>query len=174
MNAAALEIFGFEPEDMIGESFEIFIPDSHKEKHKKFVGDHFTTDAMKFVGKVVEVIGKRKDGSEFPVELRESEMALGYERNFSIIIRDITERKYAEAERENFIRNLKDALESIKTLKGMIPICASCKKIRDDKGYMQGVESYISKHMDVDFSHSICPECMHKLYPDLVEKEEIS
>lgn len=61
---------------------------------------------------------------------------------------------------------LKEALESIKVLKGMIPICASCKKVRDDKGFWQQVEEYLGKHSDAQFSHGICPECSKKLYPD--------
>jgi len=107
INDAALEIFGYEMENLIGRSFEIFIPDYYKKQHRKFVKKHFDGEARKVVGKVVEVIGKRKDGSEFPLELRVSEMALGYERKFSLIVRNITVRKYVEAERENLIRDLK-------------------------------------------------------------------
>jgi len=61
---------------------------------------------------------------------------------------------------------LKEAMAKVKTLSGMLPICANCKKIRDDKGYWNQIESYIAKHSEVDFSHSICPECAKKLYPD--------
>ncbi len=61
---------------------------------------------------------------------------------------------------------LKKAREEIKSLRGIIPICASCKKIRDDKGYWNQLESYIRKHSDADFTHSLCPDCMRKLYPE--------
>jgi hypothetical protein len=61
---------------------------------------------------------------------------------------------------------LQEALDHVKLLKGMLPICASCKKIRDDKGYWQGVEEYISSHSEAQFSHGLCPDCMKKLYPD--------
>ena len=63
--------------------------------------------------------------------------------------------------------NLIKVKEEIKTLKGFLPICANCKKIRDDKGYWNQIESYIQKHSEAEFSHSICPECAKKLYPDL-------
>ncbi|MCD4796506.1 MAG: response regulator [Candidatus Cloacimonetes bacterium] len=76
-------------------------------------------------------------------------------------------------ERERLISELKEALNNIKTLKGLLPICASCKKIRDDKGYWSEVESYISLHSDVAFSHGICPDCMKKLYPDVYKKLQI-
>jgi len=66
---------------------------------------------------------------------------------------------------------LRDALAKIKTLKGLLPICASCKKIRDDKGYWSKIETYISERSDADFTHSICPECRIKLYPELYKDE---
>lgn len=62
---------------------------------------------------------------------------------------------------------LKDALANIKTLKSLLPICANCKKIREDDGYWEKVETYINRHTDTQFSHSICPECAKELYPDL-------
>jgi len=57
----------------------------------------------------------------------------------------------------------------VKALKGMIPICYSCKKIRDDKGYWERIEEYISKHSDAQFSHGICPDCLKKLYPEYAD-----
>ena len=63
-------------------------------------------------------------------------------------------------------RNLQDALKEVKTLSGLLPICAHCKKIRDDKGYWNQIESYIHKHSDAEFSHGICPECSDKIYGD--------
>ncbi|HPY01445.1 MAG TPA: response regulator, partial [Candidatus Marinimicrobia bacterium] len=75
-------------------------------------------------------------------------------------------RKQAEEQREKFIAELQEALDKIKTLKGLIPICACCKKIRDDQGYWNSVESYIKDHADVEFTHGICPDCMKKLYPN--------
>ncbi len=77
-------------------------------------------------------------------------------------------RQWVEAEREKLIVELQDALAKIKTLRGLIPICASCKKIRDDQGYWTQVEAYIQDHSEAEFSHGICPECMKKLYPDFL------
>jgi len=68
-------------------------------------------------------------------------------------------------------RQLEEALNRIKTLKGLIPICASCKKIRDDKGYWNSLETYLSEHSDAQFSHGICPQCAEKLYPELGFRE---
>ena len=80
------------------------------------------------------------------------------------LITDITEHKKAESEKEALISELKQALEKIDTLSGFLPICSSCKKIRDDKGYWNRIETYIEDHSKALFSHSICPECSENLY----------
>jgi DNA-binding response OmpR family regulator len=81
------------------------------------------------------------------------------------------ERKRMEEERERLILELSDALAKVKTLSGLLPICASCKRIRDDAGYWTQVEVYIKDHADVEFSHGICPECFKRLYPDFCREE---
>jgi len=79
---------------------------------------------------------------------------------------DITALKDAEREKEKLILDLKTALANVKTLSGLLPMCASCRKIRDDHGYWQQVEEYIREHSDADFTHGICPECAKRLYPE--------
>jgi PAS domain S-box-containing protein len=79
---------------------------------------------------------------------------------------EIFERKQAEEALLREKEKLQDALAEIKTLSGMLPICASCKKIRDDKGYWNQIEGYIERHSDASFSHGLCPECMDKIYGD--------
>ncbi len=74
-------------------------------------------------------------------------------------------RKKSEDERKKLITELQASLDNIKTLKGLVPICSNCKKIRNDSGYWQQVEEYVSEHTEADFSHGICDECAHKLYP---------
>jgi len=69
-------------------------------------------------------------------------------------------------EKENKIEELEKAFREITTLRGILPICASCKKIRDDQGYWKQIESYIRDHSDAEFSHGICPPCAEKLYPE--------
>ncbi len=80
--------------------------------------------------------------------------------------RNLTGRKAIEQEREALIAELKGALAQVKKLSGLLPICSHCKKIRDDKGYWNQIESYIYEHSEADFSHGICPECAKKHYPD--------
>lgn len=85
------------------------------------------------------------------------------------LVYDITEWKQLEYERERLIGELQEALANIKTLRGLIPICAGCKNIRDDQGYWNDLESYLHAHTDADFSHGICPACMQRMYPDLID-----
>ncbi|MDA3789266.1 MAG: hypothetical protein PF503_12360 [Desulfobacula sp.] len=80
---------------------------------------------------------------------------------------EMEERKIAQIEKEKLIVELKNALREVKTLSGLLPICASCKKIRDDQGYWNQIESYIQIRSNAEFSHSICPDCAKKLYPDI-------
>ncbi len=81
-------------------------------------------------------------------------------------IRYAIERNQAEQEREQLIAELQAALAQVKLLSGLLPICAACKKIRDDQGYWNQLEVYIAEHSQAEFTHSICPDCARKLYPD--------
>jgi PAS domain S-box-containing protein len=85
---------------------------------------------------------------------------------------DVTLRKEAELENNRLMKELREALANVKVLTGLLPICASCKKIRDDKGYWNQIEIFIRDHSEANFSHGICPDCAIKLYPELFDKEE--
>ncbi len=91
---------------------------------------------------------------------------------FMVTARDITQRKQTLAERDRLIQELQDALAKVKTLSGLLPICACCKKIRDDSGYWTQIELFIQKHSDALFTHGLCPECTHSLYPGLCPRPE--
>lgn len=82
---------------------------------------------------------------------------------------EIGRRAVAEKEREELIRELREALATVKTLSGLLPICAACKKIRDDSGYWNRIEDYICKHSEAEFTHGLCPECAQRLYPDFYD-----
>lgn len=111
---------------------------------------------------------RRPDGTFFPIEISSVVFqGFGGEPRTGIIFRDVSARKTAEAEREQLVAELQDALQRVKVLSGLLPICASCKKIRDAKGTWHHMESYISKHSDATFTHGICADCRRKLYPDL-------
>jgi PAS domain S-box-containing protein len=82
------------------------------------------------------------------------------------IASDITDRKRQEGERKRLIRQLRKALSEVKTLSGLLPICSHCKKVRDDKGYWQQIDAFITEHSDLFFSHGLCPECLARHYPE--------
>jgi PAS domain S-box-containing protein len=87
------------------------------------------------------------------------------------ILTDITDRKRAEERREKLLKELEEALTKVRTLSGLLPICSSCKKIRDDRGYWNQIEAYIRDHSEAEFSHSICPDCVKELYSDVDWKD---
>jgi PAS domain S-box-containing protein len=91
--------------------------------------------------------------------------------SLAVVSKNITERKRAEEERERLIIELRDALSTIRTLRGMLPICSSCKKIRNDDGYWEQIDVYIRDHSEAEFSHGICPECAKKLYPQYYKEK---
>ncbi len=88
------------------------------------------------------------------------------------LFREITEQKKAAREKEDLIQKLQSALDEIKTLHGILPICASCKKIRDDKGAWNRIEDYVMAHSEAEFSHGLCPECARKLYPEYFSRKK--
>jgi PAS domain S-box-containing protein len=120
---------------------------------------------------VVHEIQKTKDGIAdryFIVTARPFRNGKGEVIGIVESYQDITERRQAEAEQERLIAELKQALKEVRTLQGFLPICSSCKKVRDDEGYWQQIETYIAENSEATFSHSICPQCAKKLYPDMV------
>jgi len=80
--------------------------------------------------------------------------------------RHLRARQQAENERKRLIAELQDALANVKALRGLIPICSSCKKVRNDQGYWTQLETYLQQHTEAEFSHGLCIDCLRKLYPD--------
>lgn len=92
------------------------------------------------------------------------------ERELQITIEMGLYKHKMEQEREQLVRDLQEALAKVKTLSGLLPICSSCKRIRDDRGYWSAVETYVSRNSDVRFSHGLCPGCAERLYPGLGDR----
>ena len=167
-NQAFLNLFGYQKGEIEGRSIRIIHPSDEsfhsfgKTAYPVVARSGFFRKEWRFT---------HKDGMIFPAETVTSAIKLpdGSITGHIGIIRDITERKRAEEEREKLIHELQEALANIKTLHGLLPICSYCKKIRDDKGYWNQIESYIRDHSGAEFTHGMCPECMKKLYPDLVD-----
>lgn len=168
-NTAAVTSLGYTDDEMMGMNFRQYVNKKNADKVSEAYSKVFLTgDSVKaFEWELIS-----KESGKIPVESSISLMrdTKGNPAGFKGIIRDITERKRAEGEREKLIRELQQALKNVKALSGLLPICASCKKIRDDEGYWKQIESYISDHSEAEFSHGICPDCLRKLYPDVYKK----
>lgn len=109
------------------------------------------------------------DGRVKTLMLNMVPLKLGDEPLLFGIGQEVTTQKEAEREQEVLIRQLQDTLSHTKVLRGLLPICANCKRIRDERGYWHSVERYISERLDVRFTHGVCPECMRTLYGDLMK-----
>ena len=165
-NTAASKLFDYPADALIGQPISILMPQRFREAHESGMAKVVSSGESHLIGETVELFGVTKDGNEFPVELSLSTWKSGNERFYTGMIRDISNRKQNEKELNKLISSLKKSLAQVRQLSGMLPICASCKKIRDDKGYWNQIEEYIRHHSEAEFSHGICPECSQKLYPD--------
>jgi PAS domain S-box-containing protein len=165
-NPAAYKMFGHRKGELIGQSVSILMPQRFRAAHERGMAQIVATGKSSLIDETIELFGITEAGGEFPVELSLSTWVSGDHRFYTGIIRDISERKQHEKERDALIDNLKNSLTKVRKLSGLLPICASCKKIRDDKGYWNQIEAYIRDHSEAEFSHGICPECSEKLYPE--------
>jgi len=178
-----LEVLGREKPDLI--LLDYLLPDMDGfALCKKLKHDHATMDIPVFIitGADVDYDTTMEDAfetgaSEYftkPVRLADFlprlRTALKSKKLIDQVRQEIELRKKAEKEQAELIDELRQAIERIKTLKGLLPICSSCKKIRNDEGYWQNVERYIREHSDAQFTHGICPSCAERLYPEVYKK----
>lgn len=148
---------GYTAKEVVGNTTDVLNSGKHT---PEFFEDMWSTIRS---GKVWrgEFHNKKKNGELYwedatisPVMNEEGEIT-----HYIAVKEDVTERKQARADRERLIAELEEALARIKTLRGLIPICSNCKKIRDDKGYWKKIETYIQAHSEAEFTHGICPDC---------------
>ncbi len=169
-NGAAESMFRCASRDAIGQPVDRFIPERFRSAHgdhiRQFSQAEVTNRAMIASG---SVSGLRADGEEFPIEASISKVEADGQNLYTVILRDITDRRRAEAEREQLICQLQDALAKIKVLTGLLPICANCKKIRDKEGAWNDLEVYLKIHSEAEFTHGICPQCAQRLYPEFFD-----
>jgi PAS domain S-box-containing protein len=168
-NGSAAKIFGYSAQEALGQELHpLLAPKRYRELYRDSFREFKKTGTGNALGKTLELSAMRKNGSEFPIELSLSSYQNSGCWNAIGTIRDISDRKLAEQEKEKLIAELKKALKDVKQLSGLLPLCSHCKKVRDDKGYWNQIDAYISKHSEADISHSICPDCAKKYYPDFV------
>lgn len=157
MNDVTAQRLNGKKEDFIGKNcFEIMPPDLARSR--KTILDKVMKSKMP-VRYEDERGGIILDNNAYPILGPDGEVS-----HIALYSMDITIRKKAEEEKERIISELQSALNEIKTLSGLIPICSRCKKVRDDSGYWDSVETYIERHSETQFSHSLCPDCARELY----------
>lgn len=162
-NAAAETLYGYPASEVVGKNVSILVPPDRSLELAQILEKIRAGERIERF----ETVRRRKDGSLVEISLTISPMRDdGKIMGASSVAHDISRLKEEERERIKLIRDLSDALADVKTLSGLLPMCASCKKIRDDSGYWQQVETYIKQHSNADFTHGICPECVQRLYPD--------
>ena len=165
VNPIGLKITGYSEDEIIGRRFTHAITQGWKERVWQFYSSQIENQEPETL---LEFPIVTKSGEVKWIEQTATLLSVdGKAAGFQVIGRDVTKRKQIEEERERLIAKLQEAAAKIKTMSGLLPICASCKKIRDDTGYWNQIESYIQVHSDAEFSHSICPECVVKLYPEI-------
>jgi len=148
-NSAMADMFGYELPELLGMQAVNLVDPTCREEVGKMI--------MSGYEKQYETIGLRKNGVGFPMEVQARMFSYGGREVRGTAIRDLTERRKAE--------------EEIQVLRGILPICSSCKRIRDDEGSWRQLEVYIDQHSEATFSHGICQECIRKLYPDLLDED---
>jgi PAS domain S-box-containing protein len=170
VNPILAQIFGYTVDELIGKKgpADLVLPEDWplaKENLQKRISGEVTSIRYEFRGKT-------KNQTVIYVEAYGTRTV--YQGQPAVIgtVLDISERKLAEEERDLLIIDHLEALSRIKTLSGLLPICAACKRIRDDKGYWSQIETYISKHSDALFSHGICPDCAKNMYPKIFKEDK--
>lgn len=167
-NGKGSEFLGLEPDELNGRPFSDFVFPEDLETVTAYYWGRIKNED---IPNAYEVRMTDREGK--PVWVMVSVTLIEYEGKTAtlVLLTNIDKLKSLEKEREMMIEDLQKALADVKTLSGLLPICASCKKIRDDQGQWETLEKYIGNRSNAEFTHGICPECSHKLYPELYEDE---
>jgi len=166
-NTHFASMMGYDPDELQGQLFEKFVFQAevqdyavHKNERMRGIQSNFErTFVTKTGGRLRTLV------SATPIYNEVNEVIGSFG-----MITDITALKNTEEKLQETVAQLRQAVEQIKTLHGIIPICSHCKQIRDDKGFWQQLEVYVREHTEAQFSHGICPTCLQTYYPDLAEE----
>ena len=180
-NQKALDLAGYsKKEDFLNKPFLEFVPPDHQQM---IMDRHLRRQRGEPVPNFYQVKVIHKKGHIIWLQLNAVRIDWEGRPASLVFLYDITDHKRAEEELLQYknrleemvrerTRELERALQEVKTLRGLIPVCAHCKKIRDDQGYWKRMEDYLRSHSEADITHGLCPECARQHYPELFESEE--
>jgi len=166
VNPMATQVLGYPPEDLVGRHFTELIEPTHRaaalafyrhQARERQLHSYYEFPAVAASGRTVWF------GQNVRALLGPEAEVLGFEA----VARDITDRISMEREREKLIAELKEALATVKVLRGLLPICSGCKMVRDDRGYWQQIENYLRTHTDAEFTHGLCPGCLQRYFDEI-------
>ena len=166
-NEAYQEWFGKDPDEMVGMSMKDLLGPLY-EKNLPFIRAALCGERQVFERQIPLPNGEIRES----IATYTPDIIDGIVQGFSVHVANVTTLKKREAALEQAIAERDEALAEVRTLRGLIPICAGCKNIRDDKGEWHSVEHYVSQRTDASFSHGMCPVCMKSHYPDIVIPSE--
>ena len=159
LNRAAETLFGYRRKELVGRPVEVLIPKrfrtAHGDHRRRFIGD----PDVRGMGFRTGISGLRKDGTEFPAEVSLSPQRYADTLMVTVAIRDVSERQGRDERRKGLFNQLRAALEKVRRLGALVPVCAWCERVRDDEGSWTRLEAFFDKHAGAEVSHRICPEC---------------
>ncbi len=162
VNQMFLTAYGKKRDEIVGHHVKDIIGKSNYEYALPYIEEAIKGNSVSYINTFPLKQGTRWINVSYTPDFDENKKV----KALFVLSVDISEKKQTEIEKERLINDLKKALVKVKTLSGLLPICSSCKKIRDDKGYWNQIESYIQKYSEAEFSHGMCPECSDKFYGD--------
>ena len=163
MNQTVESFLGYTRSDLLGEHFKKLFPiESEFSLVKVF-------EKIQVYGPVFVQEVRKTDGSTMMMDLTVTMIPWKKDSAILVTLRDVSVRIKVEQEREKLIKELQDAMDNIKTLKGLLPICSFCKKVRNDNGYWEQVEVYVRDHSDAKFTHGFCPDCLKERFPEFAD-----
>jgi PAS domain S-box-containing protein len=156
-NPAAERLFGYSTEEISGRSTSVLFP---KHRRREMLEILTRVKRGEMVGEL-ETERLHKNGKTIPVTVTISPIRDGAGEiiGASSIARDLSRQKRAETERQKLVQELRASAEKVRILTGLLPMCATCKRVRNDKGYWEQVEAFITQHSEITFTHSVCPDC---------------
>ncbi len=166
VNPTAMRVMRFAEHELVGKHFTDLIEATHRAAALAFYQRQFRDRLPHSYYEFPAVTGTGSIvwfGQNVRALFDDAGLIIGFEA----VARDITERKALEQDRERLIDQLREALASVKVLRGLLPICACCKMVRNDQGYWQQIEGYLREHTDAEFTHGLCPGCLETYYKQI-------